>query len=113
MNPLLTVDNLKVHFPIKKGVFSRTAGWVHAFSKSGEAGPVCQSDDGVLSCATSPGGAYICAGTMHDKVYCFQADATRGFIPVMSRMAFGDDLNRFVTPVGSAAFAVPPGIRTG
>lgn len=42
-----------------------------------------------------------------------QADATRGFIPVMSRMAFGDDLNRFVTHVGSAAFALPPGISPG
>jgi oligopeptide/dipeptide ABC transporter ATP-binding protein len=27
---LLTVDNLKVHFPIKKGLFSRTAGFVYA-----------------------------------------------------------------------------------
>jgi len=30
MNPLLSVNDLKVHFPIKKGIFSRTAGWVHA-----------------------------------------------------------------------------------
>lgn len=42
-----------------------------------------------------------------------QADATRGFIPVMSRMAFGDDLNRFVTHTGSAVFALPPGVRAG
>lgn len=42
-----------------------------------------------------------------------QADATRGFIPVMSRMAFGDDLNRFVTHIGSAAFALPPGVPQG
>lgn len=43
----------------------------------------------------------------------FQADATRGFIPVMSRMSVGDDLNRFVTHVGSAAFALPPGVQPG
>jgi oligopeptide/dipeptide ABC transporter ATP-binding protein len=30
MNPLLTVKDLKVHFPVKKGIFSRTAGYVHA-----------------------------------------------------------------------------------
>ncbi len=42
-----------------------------------------------------------------------QADATRGFIPVMSRMASGDDLNRFVTHVGSAVFAIPPGVAEG
>jgi dye decolorizing peroxidase len=42
-----------------------------------------------------------------------QADATRGFIPVMSRMAVGDDLNRFVTHTGSAVFAIPPGVPEG
>lgn len=42
-----------------------------------------------------------------------QADATRGFIPVMSRMAAGDDLNRFVTHVGASVFALPPGVPEG
>jgi len=30
MEPLLTVDNLKIHFPIKKGVLSKTVGYVYA-----------------------------------------------------------------------------------
>ena len=30
MTPLLRVDNLKKHFPIHKGVFSRVSGHVHA-----------------------------------------------------------------------------------
>ncbi len=30
MKPLLKVENLKVHFPVKRGVFSRTVGHVHA-----------------------------------------------------------------------------------
>ena len=30
MEPLLTVDDLKVHFPIKKGLLSRTVGYVYA-----------------------------------------------------------------------------------
>ena len=30
MSALLSVDDLKVHFPIKKGLFSRTAGYVYA-----------------------------------------------------------------------------------
>ncbi|UCF94057.1 MAG: dipeptide ABC transporter ATP-binding protein [Desulfobacterales bacterium] len=30
MEPLLTVDNLQVHFPVKKGIFARTAEYVHA-----------------------------------------------------------------------------------
>ena len=30
MEALLSVDNLKVHFPIKKGLFSRTVGYVYA-----------------------------------------------------------------------------------
>ena len=30
MEPLLTVNNLEVHFPVKKGLFSRTVGYVYA-----------------------------------------------------------------------------------
>ena len=30
LKPLLKIDNLKVHFPIKKGILSRTVGHVHA-----------------------------------------------------------------------------------
>ena len=30
LETLLAIDNLKVHFPIKKGVFSRTVGYVYA-----------------------------------------------------------------------------------
>ena len=30
MNPLLTVEDLKIHFPIKKGLLSRTVGYVYA-----------------------------------------------------------------------------------
>lgn len=30
MNPLITVEDLKVHFPIKKGLFTRTVGYVYA-----------------------------------------------------------------------------------
>jgi len=30
LETLITVDNLKVHFPIKKGLFSRTVGYVYA-----------------------------------------------------------------------------------
>jgi ABC-type oligopeptide transport system ATPase subunit len=30
MEALLSIDNLKVHFPIKKGLLSRTVGYVYA-----------------------------------------------------------------------------------
>jgi len=30
LNPLLTVEDLKIHFPIKKGLLSRTVGYVYA-----------------------------------------------------------------------------------
>lgn len=56
---------------------------------------------------------YSDAGESGLLFIALQADATRGFIPVMSRMASGDDLNRFVTHVGSAVFALPPGVREG
>ena len=41
------------------------------------------------------------------------ADSTTGFLPVQSRIAAGDDLNHFTTAIGSAAFAVPPGVAPG
>lgn len=30
MEPILKIENLKMHFPVKKGVLKRTAGYVHA-----------------------------------------------------------------------------------
>jgi ABC-type oligopeptide transport system ATPase subunit len=30
MEPILRIENLKMHFPVKKGVLRRTAGYVHA-----------------------------------------------------------------------------------
>ena len=56
---------------------STTEGWIHTFTKSGEAGPVCEADIGILSCATSPGGRFIFGGSDRGEVYCFAADATR------------------------------------
>ncbi|MFJ2033785.1 Dyp-type peroxidase [Streptosporangium sp. NPDC087985] len=39
----------------------------------------------------------------------YQADITRQFIPVQKRLAEGDLLNEWTTPIGSAVFAIPPG----
>jgi dye decolorizing peroxidase len=43
----------------------------------------------------------------------YQADADRAFVPVQKRLAASDLLNRWVTHVGSAVFAVPPGCAPG
>ncbi|WP_113700229.1 Dyp-type peroxidase [Nonomuraea lactucae] len=43
----------------------------------------------------------------------YQADIGRQFIPVQRRLAEGDLLNEWITPVGSAVFAVPPGCAPG
>lgn len=40
----------------------------------------------------------------------FQADIERQFIPVQARLAELDLLNDWTTPVGSAVFAIPPGV---
>jgi dye decolorizing peroxidase len=56
---------------------------------------------------------YVDGGERGLLFVALQADATRGFLPVMARMAVGDDLNRFVQHVGSAVFAVPPGVPEG
>ncbi|MET7464121.1 Dyp-type peroxidase [Nonomuraea sp. NPDC005501] len=39
----------------------------------------------------------------------YQADIDRQFVPVQRRVAEGDLLNAWVTPIGSAVFAIPPG----
>ncbi|WP_053174566.1 Dyp-type peroxidase [Nonomuraea sp. SBT364] len=39
----------------------------------------------------------------------YQADVERQFVPVQRRLAEGDLLNEWVTTIGSAVFAIPPG----
>ncbi len=43
----------------------------------------------------------------------YQADIERQFVPVQRRIAQHDLLNLWVTPIGSAVFAVPPGCEPG
>ena len=39
----------------------------------------------------------------------YQADVVRQFLPIQRRLAERDLLNEWITPIGSAVFAVPPG----
>ncbi|MGW1376411.1 iron uptake transporter deferrochelatase/peroxidase subunit [Streptomyces sp. NPDC002446] len=41
----------------------------------------------------------------------YQRDVRQGFIPVQRRLAATDALNEYIQHVGSAVFAVPPGVR--
>lgn len=41
----------------------------------------------------------------------YQADVERQFLPIQRRLAEGDRLNEWTTPIGSAVFAVPPGCQ--
>ena len=43
----------------------------------------------------------------------FQADVRTQFVPVQQRLAEVDLLNRWTTPIGSAVFAVLPGVAPG
>ncbi|TDD05540.1 Dyp-type peroxidase [Nonomuraea deserti] len=43
----------------------------------------------------------------------YQADIDRQFVPVQRRLAEGDLLNEWVTAIGSAVFAIPPGCAPG
>lgn len=43
----------------------------------------------------------------------FAADAERQFVPVQRRLAELDRLNQWITPIGSAVYAVPPGAGAG
>jgi dye decolorizing peroxidase len=47
-------------------------------------------------------------------IFCtFQADIARQFVPVQRRLASLDLLNTWTTPIGSAVFAIPPGVAEG
>ncbi|GMA35524.1 Dyp-type peroxidase [Demequina litorisediminis] len=43
----------------------------------------------------------------------FQADVDAQFTPIQRRLAEGDLLNTWTTPIGSAVFAIPPGCQAG
>ena len=44
---------------------------------------------------------------------CFQQDPRTGFIPIQKRLSGSDALNTHTQHVGSAVFAIPPGLRPG
>lgn len=43
----------------------------------------------------------------------FQRDIDRQFLPVQRRLAESDAMNRWVTPIGSAVYVIPPGVQPG
>ncbi len=48
------------------------------------------------------------------QVFCsFQADIANQFVPMQQRLAAGDLMNAWLTPIGSAVFAIPPGCQPG
>jgi predicted DNA-binding WGR domain protein len=50
---------------------------VYVFTKGGKSGVLCDTDDSVYSCASSPGGKYIFAGDSCSSVYCFDNTGKR------------------------------------
>ncbi|HST49688.1 Dyp-type peroxidase [Jatrophihabitans sp.] len=44
---------------------------------------------------------------------CFQSDPRTGFLPIQRRLSRSDALNTHTQHVGSAIFAIPPGVRAG
>ncbi|MFG1922568.1 Dyp-type peroxidase [Cryptosporangium sp. NPDC048952] len=43
----------------------------------------------------------------------FQADVVTQFLPIQQRLAEQDLMNQWITPIGSAVFAIPPGCGEG
>ncbi|ROZ87682.1 Dyp-type peroxidase [Gordonia sp. OPL2] len=43
----------------------------------------------------------------------YQQDIDSQFVPVQQRLAEADALNEWITPIGSAVFAIPPGVGEG
>ncbi|WP_127507268.1 Dyp-type peroxidase [Actinoplanes solisilvae] len=57
--------------------------------------------DGVPNAAGHPDSGLVFAS--------YQADIERQYVPIQRRLADKDLLNEWITPIGSAVFAVPPG----
>lgn len=57
-------------------------------------------DDGLAEDGTPDSGLLFAA---------YQADVDKQFVPVQRRLAEGDLLNEWITAIGSAVFAIPPG----
>ena len=56
------------------------------------------------------------SGEMSDSGLIFTAymrNIDRQFLPVQRRLADSDAMNRWITPVGSAVYVIPPGVRQG
>jgi dye decolorizing peroxidase len=43
----------------------------------------------------------------------YQRDIDRQFLPVQRRLAEFDAMNRWITPIGSAVYVIPPGVQPG
>ena len=43
----------------------------------------------------------------------YQRDPARQFVPVQERLAAADALNQWITTIGSATFAILPGVLAG
>lgn len=43
----------------------------------------------------------------------YQRDIDRQFLPVQRRLAQFDAMNRWITPIGSAVYVIPPGVQPG
>lgn len=60
--------------------------------------------------AAPAGGAISDSGLLFAS---FQADVDRQFVPLQRRLDELDLLNEWTTPIGSAVFAIPPGVEEG
>lgn len=93
---------------------------------SGDGSPAIPLDSHVrLASAELNGGAQILrrsyaftestpAGVQAGQLFCcYQADPRTGFIPIQHRLSQSDALNTHTQHVGSAIFAIPPGVRAG
>ncbi|MGX6607739.1 Dyp-type peroxidase [Micromonosporaceae bacterium Da 78-11] len=61
--------------------------------------------DGVPNALGNPDAGLIFAA--------YQRDIARQFVPIQQRLADKDLLNEWITPIGSAVFAIPPGCADG
>lgn len=59
---------------------------------------------------TEPGAGGVQAGQLF---CCFQRDPRTGFVPIQRRLSASDALNTHTQHVGSAVFAMPPGVAEG
>ena len=102
-----------VLYDASRSIIARNSSPDLSFDRS--INPYRGCEHGCVYCFARPSHAWLgmSPGLDFETRLAYQADAAAAFVPVQRRLAARDAMNEWVTHVGSAVFAMPPGAPEG